>query len=96
MPKNKTATQKPSAQVAASKSNKNNKLDAKYPLQQAASKQLPLDLGIEIQKDVNGIEMGVLENGLPYLTQRGIAEITGINRSVIQAITIGKTISTMK
>lgn len=53
----------------------------------AASKQIALDLGVEVQKDVNGIEMGVLENGIPYLTQRGIAEITGVTRSVIQAIT---------
>lgn len=59
----------------------------KNALQVAAPKQLPLDLGVEIQRDVNGIEMGVLENGIPYLTQRGIAEITGVNRSVIQAIT---------
>lgn len=58
-----------------------------FPTQQAASKQMPLDLGIEIQRDINGIEMGVLENGIPYLTQRGLANVTGVNRSVIQAIT---------
>lgn len=49
--------------------------------------QLPLDLGIEIQKDINGIEMGVLENGIPYLTQRGLSGVTGVARSVIQTIT---------
>ena len=54
---------------------------------QAASKQMPLDLGIEVQMDVNGIEMGVLENGIPYLTQRGLSAITGIARNVIQTIT---------
>lgn len=58
-----------------------------YPLQQAAPKQIPLDLGIEVQKDVNGIEMGVLGNGIPFLTQRGLSGVTGVNRSVIQAIT---------
>lgn len=58
-----------------------------FPFQQAAIKQLPLDLGIEIQRDINGIEMGVLENGIPYLTQRGLSGVTGVNRSVIQAIT---------
>ena len=41
------------------------------------SPQIPLDLGIEVQKDINGIEMGVLENGIPYLTQRGLATVTG-------------------
>lgn len=57
------------------------------PLQQAAPTQLPLDLGIEVQKDVNGIEMGVLENGIPFLTQRGLAGALGISRNVVQTIT---------
>lgn len=74
-------------QVATDKRCKNKELSVNIVSQQATSKQLPLDLGIEIQKDINGIEMGVLENGIPYLTQRGLAEITGVNRSVIQAIT---------
>lgn len=55
--------------------------------QVAAQKQMPLDLGIEVQRDVNGIEMGVLENGIPYLTQRGLSEVTGIFRNAIQGIT---------
>lgn len=59
----------------------------KKPPQPAAPEQLPLDLGVEIQKDVDGIEMGVLENGIPYLTQRGLAKITGIARSVLFDIT---------
>lgn len=58
-----------------------------FPAQLAAQKQMPLDLGIEIQRDVNGIEMGVLENGIPYLTQRGLSGITGIARYAIQNIT---------
>lgn len=51
------------------------------------SPQIPLDLGIEVQKDINGIEMGVLENGIPYLTQRGLATVIGTSRSTIQTIT---------
>ncbi len=51
------------------------------------SPQIPLDLGIEVQKDINGIEMGVLENGIPYLTQRGLATVTGASRVTIQTIT---------
>jgi hypothetical protein len=50
-------------------------------------KQIPLDLGVEIQKDINGIEMGVLENGIPYLTQRGLSLIVGVARNVLQTIT---------
>lgn len=59
----------------------------KNPLQQAASKQMPLDLGVDVQKDINGIEMGVLDNGIPYLTQRGLAGATGVARSLVQTIT---------
>lgn len=73
--------------TAAHKLFKNNHLAEKSAPQIAASKQMPLDLGIEVQKDVNGIEMGVLENGIPYLTQRGLSRITGITRAVIQQIT---------
>ena len=74
-------------QVAAPKSSNNKGLVLKSSSPVAATKQLPLDLGIEIQKEVKGIEMGVLENGIPYLTQRGLAEITGIARNAIQGLT---------
>ena len=60
---------------------------AKSGSEPATPTQGVLDLGIEIQRQVNGIEMGVLDNGIPYLTQRGLAEITGVPRSVIQDIT---------
>lgn len=50
--------------------------------------QLKLDLGIEVERVVGGIEMGVLENGIPYLTQRGLAEMTGAARSTIQELTL--------
>lgn len=53
----------------------------------ATPKQLPLDLGIEVERVVGGIEMGVLENGIPYLTQRGLAEMTGAARRSIQELT---------
>ncbi|TKK11786.1 hypothetical protein PflCFBP13510_12350 [Pseudomonas fluorescens] len=54
---------------------------------QAIKKQFTLDLGVEVQRDVNGIEMGILENGIPFLTQRGLALATGAQRSAIQEIT---------
>lgn len=50
----------------------------------ATPKQIALDLGVEVQRDVNGIEMGVLENGIPFLTQRGLALAAGAPRSAIQ------------
>ena len=46
-----------------------------------------LDLGIETQKTVNGVEMGVLENGIPFLTQSGLAKLAGAKRGQIYAIT---------
>lgn len=73
--------------MAAKNTSKIKELGSKTGSQVAAPKQVPLDLGIEVQKDVDGVEMGVLENGIPYLTQRGLAVLTGVNRSVIQAIT---------
>ncbi len=51
--------------------------------QPALPSQYVLDIGVEIQRDVNGIEMGVLENGIPFLTQTGLAKVTGMARSVI-------------
>lgn len=53
----------------------------------AGGVQLRLDLGIEVEKDVGGIEMGVLENGIPYLTQNGLAALSGAARATIFEIT---------
>ena len=65
---------------------KSDALVAKFG-QSPAPYQMTLDLGIEVERIVGGIEMGVLENGIPYLTQRGLAEITGAARSTIQELT---------
>lgn len=56
-------------------------------LRPAAPVQLKLDLGIEVEAEVGGVEMGVLENGIPYLTQRGLAAMAGAARSTIQELT---------
>jgi hypothetical protein len=64
------AVAKKVAQTAAPKVNKIKALVMAAPPQTAALKQIPLDLGIQVEKSIGGIEMGVLENGLPYLTQR--------------------------
>ena len=52
----------------------------------ATPKQGVLDLGIEMERVVAGVEMGVLENGIPYLTQRGLSEMSGAARSTIQEL----------
>ncbi|TMM48483.1 hypothetical protein FEV51_08305 [Qipengyuania marisflavi] len=67
--------------------NKNKALETVSGQSPATPKQLKLDLGIEVERVVGGIEMGVLENGIPYLTQRGLAEMTGAARRSIQEIT---------
>lgn len=71
------------AQPAPHKSMKNKVLGGKMAAQPAPPDQMVLDIGIEIQRDVNGIEMGVLENGVPFLTQTGLAKLAGVARSVI-------------
>ena len=43
--------------------------------------------GIEMERDVNGIEMGVLENGIAYLSQRGLQRIVGVTRKKLFDIT---------
>lgn len=49
--------------------------------------QAHFDFVVQVQNDVNGIEMGVLENGVAYLTQRGLGEICGTTHSRISEIT---------
>lgn len=66
---------------------KNNTMSGSNALTPATPRQGVLDLGIEVERVVGGIEMGVLENGIPYLTQRGLAEMTGAARSTIQELT---------
>ena len=58
----------------------------KSPQSPATPKQGVLDLGVEVERVVGGVEMGVLENGIPYLTQRGLSEMSGAARSTIQEL----------
>ncbi|MDY7524564.1 hypothetical protein [Sphingomonas sp. 10B4] len=46
-----------------------------------------LDLGIQVEKVIGGVEMGVLQNGIPYLTQTGLANVSGAARSTVFEIT---------
>jgi len=49
--------------------------------------QLRLDLGVRVERVVGGIEMGVLDNGMSFLTQAGLASVSGSARSTIWEIT---------
>lgn len=53
----------------------------------AGSQQYSLNLNIERQAEVNGLEMGVLSDGTPFLTGRGLASLCGVHHSVIQSLT---------
>ena len=43
---------------------------------------------VEKQIEIDGIEMGVLENGIPYLTESGLARMCGIDRKVLNRLAI--------
>lgn len=51
--------------------------------------QHELPLVIEAEKEIDGVGMGVLRNGTPFLTQRGLARMCGVAQSVISDITAG-------
>lgn len=51
-----------------------------------ASGQGVLDLGIDRERDVEGIGMGVLSDGTPYLSQRGLAALCGVQNAHIGTI----------
>jgi hypothetical protein len=48
--------------------------------------QASLDLGIEVEREVDGIGMGVLGDGTPYLNQRGLAALVGVQNAHIGTI----------
>ena len=50
------------------------------------SKQALLPLQIERERDVGGVGMGVLSDGTPFLTQRGLAALCGVMKAHIGTI----------
>lgn len=50
------------------------------------SNQGVLDLGIDVERDVGGIGMGVLSDGTAYLSQRGLASLCGVQNAHIGTI----------
>lgn len=72
---------------AATFPSKNSDIPSKNAISPATPRQEVLDLGVEVERIVAGVEMGVLENGMPYLTQRGLAAMSGAARSTIQELT---------
>jgi len=71
--------------VATKNINENKTLVLKMP-QKVASQQQQLDLGIERHIEIDGVGMGVLSDGPPFLTGRGLARLCGVVHRVIQAM----------
>jgi hypothetical protein len=53
------------------------------------SDQAELPLFVEKEVEVDGVGMGVLSDGTPYLTQRGLARMCGVNQNAIFEMTMG-------
>jgi hypothetical protein len=53
----------------------------------STTQQLELSLTIVSEVEANGVGMGVLSNGVPYLTGRGLARLCGIDHSTVIKIT---------
>ncbi len=51
---------------------------------------------VEKQIEIDGVEMGVLENGVPYLTESGLARMCGIDRKVLNRLAINWTDEKLK
>ncbi len=61
-------------------------LAPKYGQKEISSDQGSFDLGIERERDIEGIGMGVLSDGTPYLNQRGLAALCGVQNAHIGTI----------
>ncbi|MGJ0580579.1 hypothetical protein ACR71G_21655 [Xenorhabdus bovienii] len=55
-------------------------MNSNSSIQLPSSKMLTLDISISAEGVFDNIEMGVLQNGVPYLTQVGLAQLCGIQR----------------
>jgi hypothetical protein len=67
----------------AIKSNENKVLVPYRPQNSRTPEQGELDLQIEKQIEIDGIGMGVLSDGTPFLTGRGLARLSGVDSSRI-------------
>lgn len=63
--------------------NENNNLPVIMPSKSNDPRQGKLDLGIEKQIEIDGVGMGVLSDGTPFLTGRGLARLCGVAPSQI-------------
>ncbi|AWC21810.1 hypothetical protein CO731_01263 [Aminobacter sp. MSH1] len=50
-------------------------------------KQLSLRLEIAAEREIDGVQMGILTNGVPFLTLRGLSRMCGVNQSQLVRMT---------
>jgi hypothetical protein len=62
-------------------------IKSKYGITPNTPKQLTLNFQIAAEREVDGVGMGVLSNGAPFLTLRGLARMCGVPNSVIVRMT---------
>jgi hypothetical protein len=68
---------------ATSLSNENNELQVIVrPKSATDQRQRNLPLGIARQVEIDGVGMGVLSDGTPFLTGRGLARLAGVLRPI--------------
>lgn len=58
--------------------------------------QLRLDLQVAAECEIDGVGMGVLSDGTPYLTIRGLARMCGVDHAAIVRITADWTLKPLK
>lgn len=68
------------------KPSKINNLPQIMPSKELGPAQGNLDLGVEIQREIDGIGMGVLKDGTAFLTGRGLARLVGLENLHIRTI----------
>jgi len=71
--------------IAPSKTNKIKDLELKMT-NNIAGFQTEIVFDVEIEKEVGGIQMGVLKGGTPYLTQEGLSKLCGVSRKMLYNI----------
>lgn len=78
-------SEKPIKEITTN-ANKINSLAPNSRAMQIAQSQSTLDLGIEKEGEIGGVGMGVLSDGTPYLNQRGLAALCGVQNAHIGTI----------
>ena|ERR1035438_1673964 len=73
---------------ATTNNSESNEIQVVKPPKSADPRQGVLDLGIAKQIEIDGVGMGVLSDGTPFLTGRGLARLCGVSHAQIQRLSV--------